>query len=83
MLHNVSPKTILNHQRDFTSSFIICLKGSIFNKNMLDSKIFLLENKLSFVFKNFSFDLLLQSTLRTFINSTKFKILRTLTEIPL
>ena len=28
---------------------------------MLDLKIFLFENKLSFIFKNFSFDLLLQS----------------------
>ena len=31
---------------------------------MLDLKIFLFENKLSFIFKNFSFDLLLQSNFR-------------------
>ena len=36
---------------------------------MLDLKISLFENKLGFIFKNFSFDLLLQSTFRTFINS--------------
>ena len=55
---------------------------------MLDLKIFLFENKFSFIFKNFSFDLLLPSTFRTFINSNKIQrslqnFLRTLTEIPL
>ena len=55
---------------------------------MLDLKIFLFENKLSFIFKNFSFDLLLQSTFQTFIHFNKIQrfiqhFLRTLTKIPL
>ena len=49
MLHNASWKTILAH---LTSNFIICLQGSILNKKMLDLKIFMFENKLSFIFKN-------------------------------
>ena len=40
---------------------------------MLDLKIFLFENKLNFIFKNFGFDLLLQSAFRTFINSNKIQ----------
>ena len=55
---------------------------------MLDLKTFLFENKLSFIFENFSFDLLLHSTFRTFTNSNKIQrslqnLLKTLTEGPL
>ena len=55
---------------------------------MLDLKTFLFENKLSFIFENSSFDLLLHSTFRTFINSNKIQrslqnLLKTLTEVPL
>ena len=55
---------------------------------MLDLKIFQFEYKLSFIFKNSSFDLLLQSTFQIFINFNKIQrsvqhFLRTLTKIPL
>ena len=73
MLHNASWKTILAHKRHLTLVSFFYLKESIFNKKMFDLKIFLFENKLSFIFKNFSFDLLLQSTFRTFINSNKMQ----------